>query len=150
MAFFPAEPLLRLYEVLGDIRELMSWMALATEGLVVLAMLAGVMAILALHRRQFGVLRALGAPRLYIFLCVWCEIAFIAITGAVIGLTLGTGAVLLVSYMITRATGIVLPAEIGTSELLLVGAMILFGVLVSTVPAFVIHRQSVIQALNAN
>jgi hypothetical protein len=32
--------------------------------LVVLAMLAGVMAILALHRRQFGVFRALGAPRL--------------------------------------------------------------------------------------
>jgi putative ABC transport system permease protein len=150
MAFFPAEPLLRLYEVLGDIRELMSWMALATEGLVVLAMLAGVMAILALHRRQFGVLRALGAPRLYIFLCVWGEIAFIAIVGAVIGLALGTGAVVLVSYMITRATGIVLPAEIGTNELLLVGGMIVFGVLVSTIPAFVIHRQSVIQALSAN
>jgi putative ABC transport system permease protein len=150
MAFFPAEPLLRLYEVLGDIRELMSWMALATEGLVVLAMLAGVMAVLALHRRQFGVLRALGAPRLYIFLCVWGQIAFIAITGAVIGLALGTGAVLLISYMITHATGIVLPAEIGTNELLLVGGMILFGLLVSTIPAFVIHRQSVIQALNAN
>jgi putative ABC transport system permease protein len=150
MAFFPAEPLLRLYEVLGDIRELMSWMALATEGLVVLAMLAGVMAILALHRRQFGVLRALGAPRLYIFLCVWGEIAFIAIVGAIIGLALGTGAVILVSYMITRATGIVLPAEIGTNELLLVGGMILFGGLVSTIPAFVIHRQSVIEALNAN
>jgi hypothetical protein len=52
--------------------------------------------------------------------------------------------------MITRATGIVLPAEIGTNELLLVGGMILFGVLTSTIPAFVIHRQSVIQALNAN
>jgi hypothetical protein len=35
MAFFPAEALLRLYEVLGDIRELMGWMALASEGLVV-------------------------------------------------------------------------------------------------------------------
>ena len=71
MAFFPAEALIRLYEVLGDIRELMSWLALATQGLVVIAMLAGVMAILTLHRRQFAVLRALGAPRLYIFLCVW-------------------------------------------------------------------------------
>ena len=41
MAFFPAEALVRLYEVLGDIRELMSWLALATQGLVVLAMLIG-------------------------------------------------------------------------------------------------------------
>ncbi len=149
MAFFPAEALLRLYEVLGDIRELMGWMALATEGLVVLAMLAGVMAILTLHRRQFGVLRALGAPRLYIFLCVWGQIAFIAITGALFGLVLGTGAVLVVSHMITRATGIVLPAEIGTDELLLVAGMVVFGLLVSTVPAFIVHRQSVVQALTA-
>jgi putative ABC transport system permease protein len=147
MAFFPAEALLRLYEVLGDIRELMGWMALATEGLVVLAMLAGVMAMLMLHRRQFGVLRALGAPRLYIFLCVWGQIAFIAVAGALLGLVLGTGAVLVVSHMITRATGIVLPAEIGADEFLLVAGMVIFGLLVSTIPAFIVHRQSVIQAL---
>src|SRR5260370_35332858 len=41
MAFFPAEALIRLYEVLGDIRELMGWLALATQGLVAVAMLAG-------------------------------------------------------------------------------------------------------------
>ena len=149
MAFFPAEALLRLYEVLGNIRELMGWMALATEGLVVLAMLAGVMAILTLHRRQFGVLRALGAPRLYIFLCVWGQIALIAIAGALLGLALGTGAVVVVSHMITRATGIVLPAEIGTDELLLVAGMVVFGLAVSTVPAFIVHRRSVIEALTA-
>jgi predicted lysophospholipase L1 biosynthesis ABC-type transport system permease subunit len=87
-----------------------------------------------------------GAARLYIFLCVWGEIAFIAIVGAVLGLALGTGAVPFVSYMITHAN---LPAEIGTNELLIVADMILFGVLVSTIPAFVSHPQSVIQALNA-
>ena len=149
MAFFPAEALVRLYEVLGDIRELMSWVALAAQGLVVIAMLAGVMAILTLHRRQFGVLRALGAPRLFLFLCVWGQTAFIAIAGALLGLLLGTGAVLVVSHMITRATGIVLPARIGPDELVLVGGMILFGVLVATVPAFVIYRRPVIQALTA-
>jgi len=71
--------------VLGDIRELMGWLALATQGLVVIAMLAGVMAIGLLHRRQFAVLRALGAPRLYIFLCVWSQIAVIAVAGALLG-----------------------------------------------------------------
>jgi putative ABC transport system permease protein len=149
MAFFPAEALVRLYEVLGDIRELMGWLALATQGLVVIAMLAGVMAILTLHRRQFAVLRALGAPRLYIFLCVWAQIAVIAVAGALIGLLLGAGAAIAVSHMITRATGIVLPAQIGPDELLLVGGMIAFGLLVATVPAFVSYRRSVIEGLTA-
>ena len=149
MAFFPAEALVRLYEVLGDIRELMSWLALATQGLVVIAMLAGVMAILTLHRRQFAVLRALGAPRLYIFLCVWTQLAVIAVAGALIGLLLGAGAAIAVSHMITRATGIVLPAEIGMDELLLVGGMILFGLIVATVPAFISYRRSVIEGLTA-
>jgi putative ABC transport system permease protein len=149
MAFFPAEALVRLYEVLGDIRELMSWLALATQGLVVIAMLAGVMAILTLHRRQFAVLRALGAPRLYIFLCVWTQIAVIAVAGALIGLLLGAGAAMAVSHMITRATGIVLPARIGPDELLLVGGMIVFGLIVATVPAFISYRRSVIQSLTA-
>jgi putative ABC transport system permease protein len=149
MAFFPAEALVRLYEVLGDIRELMSWLALATQGVVVIAMLAGVMAILTLHRRQFAVLRALGAPRLYIFLCVWTQIAVIAVTGALIGLALGAGAAIGVSHLITRATGIVLPARIGADELLLVAGMILFGLVVGTVPAFISYRRSIIQSLAA-
>jgi putative ABC transport system permease protein len=149
MAFFPAEALVRLYEVLGDVRELMSWLALATQGLVVIAMLAGVMAILRLQRREFAVLRALGAPRLYIFLCVWAQIALIAATGALLGLALGSAAALAVSHMITRATGIVLPARIGGDEFLLVGGMIGFGLLVATVPAFISYRRSVIQALTA-
>ena len=149
MAFFPAEALVRLYEVLGDIRELMGWLALATQGLVVIAMLAGIMAILTLHRRQFAVLRALGAPRLYIFLCVWTQIAVIAAAGALLGLLLGSGAAIAVSHMITRATGIVLPARIGPDELLLVSGMILFGLIVATVPAFISYRRSVIQSLSS-
>jgi putative ABC transport system permease protein len=149
MAFFPAEALVRLYEVLGDIRELMSWLALATQGLVVVAMLAGVMAILTLHRRQFAVLRALGAPRLYIFLCVWTQIAVIAVAGALLGLLLGAGAAVGVSHLITRATGIVLPARIGPDELSLVAGMILFGLIVATVPGFISYRRSIIENLTA-
>jgi putative ABC transport system permease protein len=149
MAFFPAEALVRLYEVLGDVRTLMNWLALATQGLVVLAMLAGVMAVLTLHRRQFAVLRALGAPRAYIFLCVWAQVAVVAIAGALLGLVFGAGASLAVSRAITAATGIMLPARIGESELALVGGMILFGLVVATVPAFVMFRRPVIRALTS-
>jgi putative ABC transport system permease protein len=149
MAFFPAEALVRLYEVLGDVRVLMNWLALATQGLVVIAMLAGVMAVLTLHRRQFAVLRALGAPRSYVFLCVWAQIAFIAVTGALLGLLLGAGASIVVSRLITAATGIVLPARIGMTELSLVGGMIAFGLLVATIPALMTYRRDVIRSLTS-
>ena len=112
--------MIRLYDVLANVRTLMSALAVATQGLVVVAMLAGIMAILTLHRRQFAVLRALGAPRLYIFLCVWMQTAFIAVAGALMGLLLGAAAARVVSHLITRATGIVLTAQIGLDELLLV------------------------------
>jgi putative ABC transport system permease protein len=150
MAFFPAEALVRLYDVLGDVRTLMGWLALATQGLVVIAMLAGIMAILTLHRRQFAVLRALGAPRLYIFLCVWTQIAFVAVAGALIGLLLGAGAAFIVSRMITRATGIVLTAQIGWDEWLLVGGMIAFGLVIATVPAIMAYRRPVIAGLTSS
>jgi putative ABC transport system permease protein len=150
MAFFPAEALVRLYDVLGDVRTLMGWLALATQGLVVIAMLAGIMAILTLHRRQFAVLRALGAPRLYIFLCVWTQIAFVAVAGALIGLLLGAGAAFIVSRMITRATGIVLTAQIGWDEWLLVGGMIAFGLVIATLPAIMAYRRPVIAGLTSS
>jgi putative ABC transport system permease protein len=150
MAFFPAEALVRLYDVLGDVRTLMGWLALATQGLVVIAMLAGIMAILTLHRRQFAVLRALGAPRLYIFLCVWTQIAFVAVAGALIGLLLGAGAAFIVSRMLTRATGIVLTAQIGWDEWLLVGGMIAFGLVIATVPAIMAYRRPVIAGLTSS
>ena len=143
MAFFPAEALLRLYDVLADVRTLMSALAVATQGLVVIAMLAGIMAILMLHRRQFAVLRALGAPRLYIFLCVWTQIAFLAVVGALGGLVLGAGAAFVVSHLITRTTGIVLTPQIGADELLLVSGMIVFGLAVATVPAVLAYRRPV-------
>jgi putative ABC transport system permease protein len=96
------------------------------------------------------VLRALGAPRLYIFLCVWAQIAFVAVAGALIGLLLGAGAAFIVSRMITRATGVVLIAQIGWDEWLLVGGMIAFGLAIATVPAIVAYRRPVIAGLTSS
>ena len=147
MAFFPAEVLVKLYDVLGDVRAVMNWLALAAQGLVVLAMLAGVMAILSLHRKQFTILRALGAPRLYIFLCVWGQVAAIAVAGALLGLLLGAAAAYIVSHIFAAQTGIALPARIGPDEFLLVGGMVLFGLVAGTIPAVLAYRFPVGESL---
>ena len=149
MAFFPAEVLVKLYDVLGDVRTIMNWLAIATQGLVVLSMLAGVVAILSLHRRQFAVLRALGAPKAYIFFCVWGQVVFIAVLGALLGLLLGSGIAIIVSMVFTNSTGISLPAIIGADEYWLVAGMIVFGLVAATLPAFLAYRYPVIESLRA-
>jgi len=73
-------------EVLGDIRELMSWLALATQGLVVIAMLAGVMgdpdlAPPAIRRAA----RARGRRGSTSSCVSGTQIAVIAVAGALIG-----------------------------------------------------------------
>ncbi len=147
MAFFPAEALTRLYAVMGDVRDLMSWFALAAQGLVVVAILAGVVAIVGLHRRRFAVLRALGAPSAYIFACVFLQIATVILAGAVLGLALGAGAAVLASHLFAARTGIALPVTVGVDELQLVAALVAFGLVAATIPAALAWRRPPVEAL---
>jgi putative ABC transport system permease protein len=144
MAFFPAEALTPLYMLMGDIRDILGWFAIGTQALVAIAIMAGLTAILALHRRQFAVLRALG----YVFLCIFAQSACLIISGAVLGLLLGSGAALVVSHLFTAQTGIVLPLEIGSSELVMVAGFMLLGLLAALLPAVLLLRKPVIEALS--
>ncbi len=148
MAFFPAEALVPLYAVMGNIRDAMSWFALATQALVVLSILAGLVAILTLHRRQFAVLRALGAPRRYIFACVYMQSALLVISGAAMGLALGWLAAFILSAVLTARTGIAMPLAIGPDELTLVAGFVAFGLMASVVPAIAAFRRPPIEALS--
>ena len=58
MAFFPAEVLVQLYELLGDVRVVMSALAVATELLLVAAILAGILILMRLYRQRFAVLQS--------------------------------------------------------------------------------------------
>jgi putative ABC transport system permease protein len=64
---FPAEVLVPLYALLGEVRELVAGMALAFQILLIGAVLLVIVAALAARRQSIGVLRALGAPPLSYF-----------------------------------------------------------------------------------
>ena len=91
MAFFPAEVLVQLYELLGDVRVVMSALAVATELLLVAAILAGILILMRLYRQRFAVLRALGASRAYIFAVVWTFSFALIAAGSLLGLAIGAG-----------------------------------------------------------
>ena len=65
-AFFPAEVLVQLYELLGDVRVVMSALAVATELLLVAAILAGILILMGLYRQRFAVLGARRIARLHL------------------------------------------------------------------------------------
>ena len=90
-AFFPAEVLVQLYELLGDVRVVMSALAVATELLLVAAILAGILILMRLYRQRFAVLRALGASRGYIFAVVWTFSFVLIAAGSLLGLAIAAG-----------------------------------------------------------
>jgi putative ABC transport system permease protein len=146
-AFFPAEVLVQLYAILGDVRSVLDVMALTTQLLVVAAIMAGLMALIQLQRGRFAVLRALGASRAYIFLVVWTGITAMVAAGAILGLGLGYAVAQVLSAAISQQSGIGISASIGRAELMLAGTLVLLGGLVALAPAALVHNRPVVDAL---
>jgi putative ABC transport system permease protein len=149
MAVFPAEVLVELYAMLGDARTLLSVFALATQALVIAAVLLAVFAAEATRRRQLGVLRALGASRVYVFVVVWLNVTAIVAAGAAGGLLLGWAGALGVSRLLQARTGVALPVAVGGQELALLAALIVLGILLAALPAWRSYRRPVSSLLRA-
>ena len=147
MAFFPPEVLAELYSYLGDVRVVMSVMAIVSEVLVFLAIFAGVVALMKLFERQFAVLRALGASRLYIFVAVWLFASLIVAGGALLGLGVGYGVAAVGSSIIAEASGMTLHATLGMQEVWLALAGTGAGIVLATLPAALLYRGSVASIL---
>lgn len=147
-AFFPAESLVELYEYLGDVAALMAVFAFASQGLVILAILVGVMALMRLQQRQLGVLRALGAPRTYVGLATWAYLFALVLAGTLAGLGLGWGAAQVVSGAFSAETGMAVSAALTGAELRLALGTLLIGAALALLPALLVYRMPVAEALS--
>lgn len=149
IALFPAEVLNELYATLGDVRDLMSLLALATQSLVVVAVLLALLVGFLARARQFAVLRAIGASRRYVFCVVWLEVSVLVTGGATLGLALGYGASWLLGQAISARLGFALPVSIGAEETRLAASLCAVGLLIAALPALASLRRPVAQALKA-
>lgn len=147
MAFFPAEVLIQLYQTLGDVRQIMTLMALVTQGLVMLSVVASVLILFRLFMAQFVTLRAIGAPRLYIFLVAWGFVAILFTTGIVLGLGAGYLLAFGLSQIVTAQIGISLVPVLGQTELMLALSLWILGLLIAVLPALYLQRQPLATAL---
>lgn len=148
-ALFPAEVLNELYGTLGDVRDLMSLLALATQVLVVVAVLLALLVGFLARARQFAVLRAIGAGRNFVFGVIWLEVSVLVCGGAALGLALGYGAAELLSTAIAARLGFTLPVSLGAEELRLAASLAGVGLVIATLPALLSLRQPIAQGLKS-
>jgi putative ABC transport system permease protein len=147
MAFFPAEALLQLYSVVGDVRQLMSVLAVITQALVLLAIVSSVLILLRLLMPQFVTLRALGAPRLYIFTAAWGFMAALVLAGVAVGILGGYALSFGISFWLSSQTGIALTPSLGSAEIVIGLAILAIGLILALLPASRLQRRPLAEAI---
>jgi putative ABC transport system permease protein len=147
MAVFPGTVLAQLHSLMRDVRTAMSLLALVTQALVGLAVLAGLMILGRLYTRHLALLRALGAPRRFVFAVVWSYSAVLILIGAALGLALGWAAATGLSALITARTDVLVTARLGWTEVHLVAGFVSLTLLFATLPAFAALRRPVLDGL---
>ncbi len=149
MAFFPGAVLAGLYNVMGDVRQAMSVMALVTQVLVAVSVMLGLFILSRLFRRQVALLRALGAPSRFVFAMMWAFSAVLLVSGAIAGVLVGVGAAMVLSQIVTAQTNILVTAPLGWQEIQFVAGFVSVTLLISLLPAAVVLRQPVVEGLRA-
>ncbi|MDB5838406.1 MAG: hypothetical protein JWQ23_358 [Herminiimonas sp.] len=147
MAFFPAEALIQLYAILGDMRQLMTLLAVVTQALVLLSITASVWILFRLLMPQFVTLRALGAPRGYVFAIAWGFTALLVGIGVALGLAGGYALSFAISAWLARLTGVALQPTLGQTELLTALMILAVGLALASLPAWRMQREALSVAM---
>ncbi|MBZ8134568.1 FtsX-like permease family protein [Afifella sp. IM 167] len=147
MAFFPGAVLASLHALLGDVRQVMSVMAVVTQVLVTAGVLTGLIILMRLFARRLALLRALGAPRRFVFAVVWSYAAFLIGAGALLGIAVGFAASAIISRIVTARTDILIRASLSWPEFQLVAGFVSLTVLLALVPAFLTLARPVVKDL---
>ncbi len=149
IAIFPADVLLRFYDLLGNIRDVMAGISIASQILVLTAILLTIFIMLNNRKRQIAVLRAIGASPAYIFSAIWLYTVLLIVIGVVLGIIFGW----LSSHFLTAAfsarTGLQMTAVITVRELIMAGSLVFLGMSIAIIPAWMSYRRSVAEGLKS-
>lgn len=124
MAFFPGAVLSQLHGLLGDVRAALSVMALASQVLVTIAVLAGLSLVMALFSRQFQLLAAMGAPTRFVMAVSWGFSGVLILAGTALGAALAVAGMSAASRIMTGRMGIDIHAALGWPELHMAAAFV--------------------------
>jgi len=147
MAFFPGAVLAQLHALMGDVRQVMSILAVVTQVLVTAGVLTGLLILVRLYSQRLALLRALGAPARFAFAVVWSYAAALIAAGALLGLAVGYGATRAISRLITQRTDILVTTQLSWPELHLVAGFVSLTIILALLPAFTALSRDVVRDL---
>jgi putative ABC transport system permease protein len=149
MAFFPASVLSNVFQIMANIRKVMSVMSVLTQAITACSVLMSLIIISRLFQRQMSVLRALGAPTRFVFAVLWAYCMSLLTIGALIGAFCGAATAAIVSYFISLQTGILVSAPFGWDEMHYLLSIISAMALLSLIPAFAVFQKSIVEGLRS-
>lgn len=149
-AVYPSQEVRKLFSIIGQ-GDLV--LRLITALIVVVALIGVMVAIyntMGARRREFAILRALGARRSTILGLVTGESAVIALFGGVIGLAFAGALIYAVTDQVHAATGVRVAVTPGIAELQLLAAVTLAGAVAGLIPALSAYRTEAAYYLSSN
>lgn len=149
MAFFPGTVLAQLHGLMRDVREAMSLLAVVTQVLVTVSILAGLVILTRIFARGLALLRAIGAGRRFVFAVVWSYSATLIAAGSLAGLALGWLAAIGFSRIITARTDVLVTATMSWTEVQLVAGFVSLTLLLALLPALAATRRQTIADLRS-
>lgn len=149
MAFFPGTVLAQLHGLMRDVREAMSLLAVVTQVLVTVSILAGLVILTRIFARGLALLRAIGAGRRFVFAVVWSYSATLIAAGSLAGLALGWLAAIGFSRIITARTDVLVTATVTWTEVQLVAGFVSLTLLLALLPALAATRRQTIADLRS-
>ena len=147
MAVFPAEVLVEIYAVMGDMRKVMTALSLATQAMVLWAVLLVMIAALSTRRQSIAVLRAMGAPASFIFTLMWLQSFTLIGLGAALGLVFGWGGSIMLVNIFARETGFSITPTITSTEWFLAATVLVTGSVLAMIPSMIAWRQNIAKTL---
>ena len=146
-AVFPAETLTSLYRTLGDVRELVFWVASAGQILVLAAVLLGLYATLSARVQALAALRAMGANRVFIWLILWLQALAMLVVGFAVGVMTTVVLTSVATGFLTGKLGLVIDARMIASDFRPLMAMFAVGALSAALVAWRVYVKPLPEAL---
>jgi putative ABC transport system permease protein len=146
-AVFPAETLTSLYRTLGDVRELVFWVASAGQVLVLAAVLLGLYATLSARAQALAALRAMGANRVFIWLILWLQALAMLVVGFAVGVMTTVVLSSVVTGFLTGKLGLAIDARMIASDFRPLMAMFVVGALSAGLVAWRVYVEPLSEAL---
>ena len=140
MAAVPLMEINNLFQLVGTADRVLKWIGLLVMVVALVGVMVAIYNTMGARRREFAVLRALGARRSTVLGLVTAEAASIAALGGVLGLLLAGVLLSAASGRVQAETGVALEVVPGFAELQLLVAVTAAGALAGLVPAWTAYR----------